>query len=40
MPVHIKEILEASEEGMTIDARPVGMVEFVGQVTTVDVQVA
>lgn len=38
VPVHIKEILEASEEGMTIDARPVGMVEFVGQVTTVDVQ--
>jgi len=38
VPVHVREINEAPEEGLVIEGRPVGMVEFVGTVKSVDVQ--
>jgi len=37
VPVRIAEILNAPEDGLSIEGRPVGMVEFVGQVKNVDV---
>jgi len=38
VPVRVSEILGAPEDGLTIEGRPVGMVEFVGTVKSVDVQ--
>jgi len=38
VPVHVQEINEAPEEGLVIEGRPVGMVEFIGTVKSVDVQ--
>lgn len=37
VPVHIKEITEAPEDGLTVEGRPVGMMEFVGTVNSVDI---
>ena len=38
VPVYIKDITEAPEDGLAVEGRPVGMMEFVGTVTNVDVQ--
>ena len=39
VPVQICDIVSAPEEGLSIEGRPVGMVEFIGAVKSVDAQV-